>query len=72
MQQERPSGAQGCFIMQPSKEFLEFAEECDRLAQEAETERHRRILRKMAEAWRKVAKESARAHPQLSSPTSSS
>jgi hypothetical protein len=56
--------------MEPSKEFLELAEECDRLAQEAETERHRQILSKMAEAWREVAKERARAHPQPSSPTS--
>jgi hypothetical protein len=50
--------------MESSKEYLEFAEECDRLAKEAETERHRRILRKMAEAWRQVAKE--RAAPILS------
>ena len=59
-------------IMEPSNEFLELAEECDRLAQEAETERHRRILSKMAEAWRQVAKERARAYSQLNSPTSSS
>jgi hypothetical protein len=56
--------------MQPSKEFLELAEECDRLAQEAETERHRRLLSKMAEAWRKVAKERAHAYSQPNSPTS--
>ena len=43
--------------MEPSKEFLEFAEECDRLAREAETARHRQVLKKMAEAWRKVAEE---------------
>jgi len=46
--------------MEPSKEFLEFAKECDRLAQEADTKRHRRILKKMAEAWRKVAEEESR------------
>jgi hypothetical protein len=58
--------------MEPSEEFLEFAEECDRLAREAETERHRQVLKKMAEAWRKVAKERAHAYSRLHSPTSSS
>jgi hypothetical protein len=55
--------------MEPSKEFLEFAEECDRLAGEAETARHRQVLKKMAEAWRKVAKERAGAYPEPNSPT---
>jgi hypothetical protein len=41
--------------METSQDFWEFAAECDRLAEEAETEKHRRILKKMAAAWRKVA-----------------
>jgi hypothetical protein len=43
--------------METSKEFRDFAEECDRLAQVVETEHDRWILKKMAEAWRKVAEE---------------
>ena len=38
-------------------EYLQFAEECDRLAKETEAERHRMALKEMAEAWRKLAKE---------------
>jgi MoxR-like ATPase len=40
-----------------SAQYREFAEECDRLAQEAKTEHHRKILEEMAEAWRRVAGE---------------
>ena len=61
MRWERPYDARDCSIMETSKQFLEFAEECDRLAQEVETEHPRRILKKMADAWRKVAQE--KAHP---------
>jgi len=38
-------------------EYLQFAEECDRLAKETEAERHRMALKEMAEAWRKLAEE---------------
>jgi len=38
-------------------EYLQFAEECDRLAKETEAERHRVALKEMAEAWRKLAEE---------------
>jgi len=38
-----------------SAQYRAFAEECDRLAQEAKTEHHRKILEEMAEAWRRVA-----------------
>jgi hypothetical protein len=37
--------------------YRKFAEECDRLAEMAETERHREILERMAEAWRTLAEE---------------
>jgi hypothetical protein len=43
--------------MQPSTEFERFAKECDRLAKNAETERHQKMLEKLAEAWRKIAEE---------------
>jgi hypothetical protein len=46
----------GC-AMDRSEQFRDFAEECDRLAQEAETEQQRSALRKMAGAWRRVAEE---------------
>ena len=41
--------------MQTRTEYLEFAEECDRLAEETNAERHRMALKEMAEAWRKLA-----------------
>ncbi len=51
-----PVGA-GWSDMQISTEYLEFAEECGRLAETAKTERYRKILEEMAEAWRKLAEE---------------
>ena len=46
--------------MQPSTDYQRFAEECDRLAKNAETERHQKMLEKMADAWRKIAEEEKR------------
>ena len=43
--------------MEPSTEYQRFAQECRRLAQQAKTEQHRRILEEMAQAWEKLAKE---------------
>jgi hypothetical protein len=43
--------------MQLSTEYQRFAEECDRLAKNAETEHHQKLLEKMAEAWRKLVEE---------------
>jgi hypothetical protein len=43
--------------MRTRTEYLEFAEECDRLAMETKAERHRMALKEMAEAWRKLAEE---------------
>ena len=40
-----------------SAQYREFAEECDRLAKQATTDDHRKILEEMAEAWRMVAAE---------------
>jgi hypothetical protein len=48
--------------MESSQEYRQFAEECDRLAQQAETEEQCRTLKKMAAAWRKVAEEYDREH----------
>jgi hypothetical protein len=47
----------GCTCMEPSAEYQRFAQECRRLAQQAKTEPHRRILEEMAQAWEKLAKE---------------
>ena len=41
------------------KQYREFAEKSDRLAQAAKTDAHRKILEEMAEAWRMVAAESS-------------
>jgi Skp family chaperone for outer membrane proteins len=43
--------------MEPSTEYQRFAQECRRLAQQAETEQHSRILEEMAQAWEKLARE---------------
>ena len=43
--------------MKTRTEYLELAEECDRLAKETKAERHRMALKEMAEAWRKIADE---------------
>ena len=46
--------------MHTSTQYGTFAEECDRLAKEAQAERHRMVLKEMAEAWRKLAEEADR------------
>jgi hypothetical protein len=52
----------GCSIMEPVMQFRQLAEECNRLAQEVQTEDQRRRLMEMAAAWRKVAEEYDREH----------
>jgi hypothetical protein len=44
-------------MLEALSDYRKFAEECDRLAQMAETERHRKTLERMAEAWRTLAEE---------------
>jgi hypothetical protein len=43
--------------MDPTTQYRRFAEECRRLAERVESERHRRILHEMALAWSKLADE---------------
>jgi hypothetical protein len=47
--------AGGFSRMNPSKDYRKFAEECDRLARDAQTEHQRRILLEMAAAWEELA-----------------
>jgi len=44
-------------ITKTSKQYREFAEECDRLAKEVKEPQHKQILREMAQAWRILADE---------------
>jgi len=56
MQPERLSSGFCCYVMQTTAtEFRKFAEECEQLATAAQSERHRGILREMADAWKKLA-----------------
>ena len=48
--------------MQTLTKYQEFAEECDRLAKQAKAERHRLVLKEMAEVWRKLAEDGADEH----------
>ena len=48
--------------MEPSHYYRQYAEECDLLAERAETEEQCRTLKKMAAEWRKVAEEYDREH----------
>jgi hypothetical protein len=41
--------------MNQSRDYRKFADECYRLAGAAQTERQRKILREMAEAWEELA-----------------
>jgi hypothetical protein len=43
--------------METAAQYIEFAAECDRLAADAQLERHRKILEDMAEVWRKLARD---------------
>ncbi len=43
--------------MENLSQYREFAEQCELFAVEAKTERHRNILKEMAEAWRRLAQE---------------
>jgi hypothetical protein len=41
--------------MTSSTQYREFADDCLRLAKQANDERHRKILKEMAEEWSKLA-----------------
>jgi hypothetical protein len=62
MHPERDRWAAGYSGMETSTEYRRFAQECHRLAREAKTERHRKIMQEMAQAWERLAKETDRAH----------
>jgi hypothetical protein len=57
---ELDSSGAGSFHMRNSDDYHRFAEECERLAQEAKAEHHRTVLREMAATWRMLAEEAAR------------
>jgi hypothetical protein len=46
--------------MHTQSQYQAFAEECERLAEQAEMARHRTVLKEMAEAWRMLAREKDR------------
>ena len=50
----------GLVRMETSVRYLEFAVQCNDLAKLAKTGEHRKILKEMAEAWRKLAHEADR------------
>jgi hypothetical protein len=43
--------------METPDHYREFAAECDRLAAQAKSEQHRKVLEEMAQAWRRLAQE---------------
>jgi hypothetical protein len=43
--------------MDTSTQYCEYAEQCELLASQAETERHRSVLKEMAEVWKELADE---------------
>ena len=57
MRQERPACAARYSGMETATEYRRFAQECRRLARDAKTERHRKIMEDMAQAWDRLAKE---------------
>jgi hypothetical protein len=46
--------------METSIEYHKFAQHCERLANQVETEGHRSVLKEMAEAWKELADEADR------------
>jgi hypothetical protein len=42
------------------RKYEDFAAECERLAKESKSDRHRAVLREMADAWKKLAEGSRR------------
>jgi hypothetical protein len=50
--------------MKGRTQYQEFAERCDQLAREVKAEHHRKILKEMAEAWRKLDAEADPPEPE--------
>jgi hypothetical protein len=46
--------------METPTQYRQFAEECDRMAKHANTERQRNILKEMAEEWSQLAENADR------------
>ena len=57
MHSERCPSATGLINMDALAQYREFAERCRLLAAEAKSERHRRMLEEIADAWIKLAQE---------------
>ena len=55
MHLELQASGGGFFRMNPSRDYRKFADECYRLAGDAQTEHQRKILREMAAAWEELA-----------------
>jgi len=52
---ERTSDGLGFQHMETPEQCRQFAVQCEALAEQAKSERHRAILIKMAQAWRELA-----------------
>ena len=50
-----PGSTDRWFPMETGTKYREFAAECERLAKQAKTERHRTVLLEMAAVWRELA-----------------
>jgi hypothetical protein len=57
MHQERAAALRGFLGMETSDQYREYAAECYRLAAAAKTDEHRKMLREIARAWERVAKD---------------
>jgi hypothetical protein len=66
MHPERPARAAGYSGMETGTEYRRFAQECRRLARDAQTERHRKIMEDMARAWDQLATEADEEAPHAS------
>jgi hypothetical protein len=51
--------------MHTRSQYLAFAQECERLAEQAEMARHCVVLKEMAEAWRTLARAGDRTGEEL-------
>jgi hypothetical protein len=54
---EHRTGANSFFSMEPSEQYLKFAEECRLFVKSAKTVEERKVLQEMEAAWMRLAKE---------------